>query len=123
MILYTISQLGGFYAFWIVTLGALLRTVIEKCFQHEAVNSIHLANKMEFNRLKAELSDQLSQGSNLGREGLSQGLPPPKQIGTRSEVLSKDKQKLIYREDAKQADNNYKKGLTMKQGDHQSISK
>lgn len=119
MFFYTISQLGGFYAFFIVTIGILLRPVVDKLFQHEAVNSLHLANKVEFNKLKEELSDQFSQGSMLGREQMN----TYKQAKTKSEVLSKDSQKLFTKVDSTQTDNKLRKGVTMKQGAQQSISK
>lgn len=119
MFFYTISQLGGFYAFFIVTIGILLRPVVDKLFQHEAVNSLHLANKVEFNKLKEELSDQFSQGSMLGREQMN----TYKQTKTKSEVLSKDSQKLFTKVDSTQTDNKLRKGVTMKQGAQQSLSK
>ena len=58
MVLFTISQLGGFYAFFIVVLGFLFRPVYDKCFQHEAVNTLHLINKENFMRLEAEREEK-----------------------------------------------------------------
>lgn len=63
---FTISQLGGLYAFLIVLLGFLLRPVYDKTFNHESVNTLNMSSKLIFTQLKNELINeiQLSEAEN-----------------------------------------------------------
>ena len=64
---FTISQLGGLCAFFIVTLGFILRPVLDKFFQREVVNDWHLRNQEDISQLMKEFHVLNSRVARFGR--------------------------------------------------------
>ncbi|CAI2371403.1 unnamed protein product [Moneuplotes crassus] len=65
-IFFILAQLGGLYAILTLLFGLCIRPINEKCFEHECVNSLHKANKIELEKLRKEAEERGNQmGQNL----------------------------------------------------------
>lgn len=53
-VFFILAQLGGFYALLLLIAGCFVKPAAAKCFEHECVNSIHMANKVELAKIRAE---------------------------------------------------------------------
>ena len=52
--MFTISQLGGLWAFFIIVLGLVLRHVYDKCFQYDILNELNRINNESLAKLQEE---------------------------------------------------------------------